>query len=204
MSSLADTPSYYRARYYDPQAGRFLSEDPLGFEGSGPDFYSYARNNSVRFNDSLGLSAQDVQQILALFKVCVNQLEASMERRPGKGWWNGARNNLDDFVTAGHVYSGCSRQADLTASCVNFPPKPYQDHWTCNVIGVEKFLGIYWHHITKCTSSNPSDPAIYLDPWNNTATTAPNGDSGTSPAQSGGAGTGASSGACSSGCSNKQ
>ena len=24
---------YYRARYYDPAAGRFLSEDPIGFEG---------------------------------------------------------------------------------------------------------------------------------------------------------------------------
>jgi RHS repeat-associated protein len=25
--------SYYRARYYDPNAGRFLSEDPLGSGG---------------------------------------------------------------------------------------------------------------------------------------------------------------------------
>jgi RHS repeat-associated protein len=24
---------YYRACYYDPEIGRFLSEDPLGFEG---------------------------------------------------------------------------------------------------------------------------------------------------------------------------
>jgi len=28
---------YYRARYYDATVGRFVSEDPLGFGGSGPD-----------------------------------------------------------------------------------------------------------------------------------------------------------------------
>jgi RHS repeat-associated protein len=29
---------YYRARYYDQTAGRFLSEDPIGFNGDGPNF----------------------------------------------------------------------------------------------------------------------------------------------------------------------
>jgi len=31
---------YYRARYYDPSIGRFISEDPLGFR-AGEDFYTY-------------------------------------------------------------------------------------------------------------------------------------------------------------------
>ena len=30
---------YYRARYYDPAAGRFLSEDPVEFQG-GINFYA--------------------------------------------------------------------------------------------------------------------------------------------------------------------
>jgi RHS repeat-associated protein len=44
---------YYRARYYDPLAGRFLSEDPLGFS-AGVNFYSYVDNNPVNNNDPSG------------------------------------------------------------------------------------------------------------------------------------------------------
>src|SRR5229473_6027083 len=32
---------YYRARYYDPNSGRFLSEDPVEFNGGGNNFYRY-------------------------------------------------------------------------------------------------------------------------------------------------------------------
>jgi RHS repeat-associated protein len=49
---------YYRARYYDPTIGRFLSEDPIGFKGSGTNFYAYVRNSSVNVNDPFGLCPQ--------------------------------------------------------------------------------------------------------------------------------------------------
>jgi RHS repeat-associated protein len=48
---------YYRARYYDPEIGRFLSEDPLGFE-AGVNFYAYVGNNPVNANDPMGLEIQ--------------------------------------------------------------------------------------------------------------------------------------------------
>src|SRR5467141_3428463 len=41
---------YYRARYYDPNAGRFLNEDPITFSG-GIDFYPYTHNNPVNLFD---------------------------------------------------------------------------------------------------------------------------------------------------------
>jgi RHS repeat-associated protein len=50
--------SYYRARYYDPQSGRFISEDPIGFSGE-QNLYSYANNRSVDFDDPFGLCPQD-------------------------------------------------------------------------------------------------------------------------------------------------
>jgi RHS repeat-associated protein len=54
---------YNRARYYDPQIGRFLSEDPLRFNGDSPNFYAYARNNPIRFMDPSGLKSgfEDLQ-----------------------------------------------------------------------------------------------------------------------------------------------
>jgi len=45
---------YYRARFYDPQLGRFVSEDPIGFE-AGMNWYSYVENDPVAYNDPSGL-----------------------------------------------------------------------------------------------------------------------------------------------------
>jgi RHS repeat-associated protein len=48
---------YMRARYYDPQLGRFLSEDPIGISG-GLNLYAYAGNDPVNNADPTGTSVQ--------------------------------------------------------------------------------------------------------------------------------------------------
>jgi RHS repeat-associated protein len=45
---------YYRARYYDPQVGRFPSEDPIRTEG-GINFYRYTLDSPVNLADPSGL-----------------------------------------------------------------------------------------------------------------------------------------------------
>jgi len=45
---------YYRARYYSPQLGRFISEDPDGI-GGGSNYYAYVDGNPVDLTDPLGL-----------------------------------------------------------------------------------------------------------------------------------------------------
>jgi len=45
--------SYYRARYYDPTSGRFLSEDPVEFEG-GFNFYPYVSDDPEDWRDPDG------------------------------------------------------------------------------------------------------------------------------------------------------
>jgi RHS repeat-associated protein len=47
---------YYRARYYDPNIGRFISEDPSGFRG-GINRYAYVRNGPLNFTDPFGLAS---------------------------------------------------------------------------------------------------------------------------------------------------
>ncbi len=48
---------YYRARYYDPRVGRFVSEDPVSFDG-GLNFYAYLANSPLDAIDPYGLNAQ--------------------------------------------------------------------------------------------------------------------------------------------------
>ncbi len=47
---------YYRARYYDPAIGRFVSEDPERFFQD-VNFYAYVRNSPLRFVDASGMQA---------------------------------------------------------------------------------------------------------------------------------------------------
>jgi RHS repeat-associated protein len=46
---------YYRARYYSPQLGRFVSEDPLEFGGGSTNLYASANGNPISISDPLGL-----------------------------------------------------------------------------------------------------------------------------------------------------
>jgi len=46
---------YYRARWYDPGVGRFMSEDPIGFAGGEANVYRYVGNNPQHYTDPLGL-----------------------------------------------------------------------------------------------------------------------------------------------------
>ncbi len=44
---------YYRARFYDPTLGRFMNEDPIGFDG-GINLYAYTANNPTTLVDPTG------------------------------------------------------------------------------------------------------------------------------------------------------
>lgn len=51
--------SYYRARYYDQLTGRFLSEDPFGFNGGDVNFYGYVGQRPTGLVDPSGLKPGD-------------------------------------------------------------------------------------------------------------------------------------------------
>jgi RHS repeat-associated protein len=64
---------YNRARYYVPEWGRFMSEDPLGFAG-GLNRYTYADNNPLAATDPLGFALAPLRSR--------SQLENFID------WWN--------------------------------------------------------------------------------------------------------------------
>jgi RHS repeat-associated protein len=49
--------TYLRNRWYDPQTGRFLTQDPIGLAG-GVNLYAYAGNNPVANSDPFGLKCE--------------------------------------------------------------------------------------------------------------------------------------------------
>ncbi|MEZ6112123.1 MAG: RHS repeat-associated core domain-containing protein [Pirellulaceae bacterium] len=53
---------YYRARYYDANIGRFISEDPLGFGGGHINVFSYVGNLPVLYTDPLGLKKKKLSK----------------------------------------------------------------------------------------------------------------------------------------------
>lgn len=57
---------YYRARWYDPKVGRFISEDPIGVAG-GINQFGYVGNNPLNAKDPSGLYEIDVHYYLTYY-----------------------------------------------------------------------------------------------------------------------------------------
>ncbi|AOY95576.1 hypothetical protein BKK79_27970 [Cupriavidus sp. USMAA2-4] len=47
---------YYRARYYDPETGRFVSPDPIGWAAGQTNGYAYVNGNPIIYTDPSGLA----------------------------------------------------------------------------------------------------------------------------------------------------
>ena len=79
---------FYRARYYDPGTGRFLSEDPIGVNGGDANFYRYVGNNSLNFTDPEGENILYLIPVLAtIVSIPITNILVSIagERPPTEG-----------------------------------------------------------------------------------------------------------------------
>ena len=73
---------YFRARWYDPITGRFLSNDPIGISG-GLNQYVFCGNNPVNFRDPFGL-CKDTMRELSWWEFNVK----TPARNIGRNVWN--------------------------------------------------------------------------------------------------------------------
>jgi RHS repeat-associated protein len=140
---------YYRARYYDPKVGRFISEDPIGFRG-GVNFYSYVGGNPINRLDPFGLYHYNARpprtvpvggataQSLGCLEGCLQRATSN----PG----------LDLRVSGGAETTGHSRNShhyrgeacDISARNPVSNDQVMSCAWFC-LFGAGQFEGDHWH-----------------------------------------------------------
>ena len=108
-----ETHLYYnRARYYDPQLARFISEDPIG-QGGGSNQYAYAGNNPVGASDPSG-------QCWNANEDWIPQADGSCPAITGyaiiimgqpEGWWGQMADEIESMQS--HTYYGVDAVAYL-------------------------------------------------------------------------------------------
>jgi RHS repeat-associated protein len=116
--------SYLNARYYNPQQGQFISQDPT-FWGSKQNLkdpqsfnaYSYAENNPVTLKDPFGLAATVAQQI-AVLQAQVNILQGIISLYT-RGFTQQANNVYTAYQTA--FGGGGSSQSQTTQPGASAP-----------------------------------------------------------------------------------
>ncbi len=99
---------YYRARYYDSQTSRFVSQDPHGYR-SGLNGYRYVRNNPLTFVDPSGYC-----EVIARIRLWSTE-EVTIEK-PRSQWilFGTRQEGADAFAPVNIVQCEWARQYDAT------------------------------------------------------------------------------------------
>ncbi len=162
---------HYRAREYDPQQGRFLTEDPAGFKG-GLNKYSYVSNNPVSKTDPMGLYESDVHYYLTKFLALNNKCFTAAEAE-GIAFFT---QNVDDHhaTTPGlgilnpdqqyknmrnHALHDMGNNFDLTTHWKSATRGDMNtiEGYTSNIVG----LGTYMHYLQDTFSHEGfTDPSV--------------------------------------------
>ena len=120
---------YMKARYYDPAIGRFISEDPIGFDGGDVNLMAYVGNNPVTGIDPSGLYwfRQDWQTDFVVGR------EESKLVRPG-----GAISRfIEDYVPAGRTFG------DLHDGFVGFTAPEGSAAWRDWLTNIPSMIPMY-------------------------------------------------------------
>jgi len=115
---------YFFHRYYNPSFGRFINEDPIGFEG-GMNFYSFVNNNPIKWIDPYGL-------VKRVRNLAINKVH-----------WSPRGNNGSN--TPGFTYSGETKYNEKTGKYYcEFTWESNADMFI-NLDSPESYMDIYRH-----------------------------------------------------------
>jgi RHS repeat-associated protein len=142
---------FYRARYYNPSWGRFISEDPIGFNGGDEDLYRYVGDDPISGWDPLGLC--DNQKKCHTVKMMVTAYD---DNGPGSDW--------------SHFKSGDpSSVGPGTVAVSNTNPPAYPYGTTFNVLnpdGTSAYNGTAWDTGAGWDANHQNvDPSQWIDIW---------------------------------------
>jgi RHS repeat-associated protein len=135
---------YYRARYYDPKLGRFISEDPIRLRG-GINFFRYVRNNPTRWTDPTG---EIFPVVVAIALIGYLVLVSDYANAPSPG----------DPTYSGSGPGGAMGAAAATAAAVAGIPGAVGA--VCKRVANPICYLIYFHAKAQCT--NDPNPALCL------------------------------------------
>jgi RHS repeat-associated protein len=119
---------YNRARFYDPSTGRWMSQDPLGFDAGDSNLYRYTKNSPAVNTDASGLIPPNwvpVAPAGPYFWFFQHQQRFGAPRGVGKGSLqilpNGARSYLK--ITA--APKGTTGSCNTTVGFIDAPGSPF-------------------------------------------------------------------------------
>jgi len=128
-----ETGFYYcQNRYYDPNRGRWLNRDPIGFSG-GVNLYGYVAGNPVGPTDNTGLDPYDYAQ------------RKAVEGYQQGGFWGEAKANFFNGLTAlydtigGRQVKGLASKTGTAVANGDYPEAIVYGAATVGTIGFEAF-----------------------------------------------------------------
>ncbi len=134
---------YYRARWYDPGVGRFVSEDPIGFEGNDENLFRYVENNPRMLDDPTGEAIAEMPVAVTAATECAKKVSAAgpLGKAVGVGIACGVCLSYVTDPIVGPAYKHCFDWWYDNPTLTDCSPRAKKDKWACSTKAREWSVG---------------------------------------------------------------